>query len=121
MGICLKTTKQTSSQIHVLLTTWSCLQRHWKQLQKCCVNSKQSTEKVCLKIHPGKTKIFSNQRPSKKKEKCRVDNITVEMLSKEEKHKISGTINYIPAARDKRDQESYQGSFGVCSANTGKN
>ena len=43
----------------------------------------QSTEKVGLKIHPEKTKILSNQSLSRRKEMV-IDNIKVEMLTKEE-------------------------------------
>ena len=39
-----------------------------EQLQKCCANSRKSTEKVGLRIHPEKTKIQSNRSSDTKKE-----------------------------------------------------
>ena len=44
---------------------------------------KQSTEKVELRIHPGKTKILSNQSSNSRKE-IEIDDIKVEILTREE-------------------------------------
>ena len=52
---------------------------------------KHSTEKVGLKIHPGKTKILSSQRSSTRKE-MENDNIKVEMLTREESTKYLGQM-----------------------------
>ena len=50
-----------------------------EQLEKMLCHFKQSIEKVGQKIHPGKTKILSNQS-SKKKTEVSIDNIKVEIL-----------------------------------------
>ena len=77
-----------------------------EQLQKMlCDFKKKRTEKVGLKIHPGKTKILSSQRSNSRKE-LEIDNIKVEILTKEESTKDLGQmVSHIPATRDDRDQE----------------
>ena len=59
-----------------------------EQLQKMLCEFKKSTEKVGLRIHPGKTKIQSNQRSNTRKE-LEVDNIRVEILTRGESAKKS--------------------------------
>ena len=49
-----------------------------EQLQKMMCDFKHSTEKVGLKIHPGKTKILSNQSSNRRKEMV-IDNIEVDI------------------------------------------
>ena len=59
-----------------------------------CCDFKHSTEKVGLKIHSGKTKILSYQSADSKKEIV-IDNIKVEILTKEESTKYLGqTITF---------------------------
>ena len=53
-----------------------------EQLQKMSCEFKRSTEKVGPRIHPGKTKILSNQSLNIRKE-SEIDDIKVEILSKE--------------------------------------
>ena len=60
-----------------------------EQLQKS--DFKHSTEKVGLKIHPGKKKILSNESSSRRKE-MDFDNITVEVLTTEERAKYLGQM-----------------------------
>ena len=71
-------------------------------------NVKHSREKVGLKIHSGKTKILSSQGSSRRKE-IEIDNIKVDILTREETTKYLGQMVYIPATGDDRDQESNQG------------
>ena len=52
---------------------------------------KHTTEKVGLKIHQGKTKILSNQSSSRRNEMV-IDNIKVEILTKEESTKYLGQV-----------------------------
>ena len=66
-----------------------------EQLQKMLCDYKHSTEKVGLKMHPGKTKILNSQSSNSGKEI--------------ESDQVSWTTGYIPATRDDRDQESYFG------------
>ena len=74
---------------HVLLFATSL-----EQLQKMMCEFKQSTEKVGRKIHPGKTKILSNQSSNKRRE-VPIDNIKVEILTKEESSKyLRQTITF---------------------------
>ena len=54
-----------------------------EQLHKMPCEFKQSTEKLGLIIHPGKTKILSNRSPNNRKE-IETDNIKVEILTREE-------------------------------------
>ena len=53
------------------------------QFQKMLCEFKRGTEKVGLRIHPGKTKILSNQE---------IDDIKVEMLTREESTKYLGQL-----------------------------
>ena len=55
-----------------------------EQLQKMLCEVKQSTEKVGVRIHPGKTQILSNQSSNIRKE-IEIDDIKVEILTREEK------------------------------------
>ena len=70
-----------------------------EQLQKILCDFKHSTEKVRLKIHPGKTKILSNQSSNSRKE-FEIDNIKVEILTKEE------STNYLGQAITFQQQET---------------
>ena len=88
-------------------------------ITKMLCEYKQSTEKVCLKIHPGKTKVLSNQRASKNRE-VPTDNITVEILSKEESTKYLGHSVTCQQQETKEIKNRIRAA-GVCSANTGKN
>ena len=60
-----------------------------EQLQNMLCDSKHSTEKVGLKIHPGKTKILSSQSSNSRKE-IETDNITVDRLTRGESTKYLG-------------------------------
>ena len=62
-----------------------------EQLQKMLSEFKKSTPKVFLKIHPGKTKILSNQSSNRNK-KVQIDDIQVEVLLKEESTKYLGQL-----------------------------
>ena len=62
-----------------------------EQLQKMMCEFKQSTEKLGLKIHPGKTKILSKQSSSRGKD-MEMNNIKVGILTKEESTKYLGQI-----------------------------
>ena len=57
-----------------------------EQLQNMLCVFKHSTEKVGFKIHPGITTILSSQSSNSGKE-IEIDNIKVEMMSKEESTK----------------------------------
>ena len=70
-----------------------------EQLQKMLCDFKRSTEKVGLKIHPGKTKILSNQSSNSRKE-FEIDNMKVEILTKEE------STNYLGQAITFQQQET---------------
>ena len=54
-----------------------------EQLQKVLCEFKRSTEKVGLRIHPGKTKIPSN-RSSNIRNEIEIDDIKVEILTRGE-------------------------------------
>ena len=82
-----------------------------EQLQKKLCDVKHSTEKVGLKIHPGGSKILSSWSSNARKQ-IEIDNIEVEILTKEETYQISWSNGYIPATGDDRDQESCQGCVG---------
>ena len=60
------------------------------QLQNILCEFKRSTEKVGLRIHPGKTKILSNQ--SLNIIKIEIDDIKVEILTREENTKHMGQM-----------------------------
>ena len=79
-----------------------------EQLQK---KIKRSTEKVGLRIHPGKTKILRNQSSNTRKE-IEVDNIKVELLTGGRKHETLGPDDYFPATGDDWNQKSNQGCMG---------
>ena len=72
---------------------------------------KRSTEKVGLRIHPGKTKILSNQSLNIRKEswdwwhQCR-------NINKRRKYKILGPDDNVPAAGDDWNQKLYQRRLG---------
>ena len=52
---------------------------------------KESTEKVGLRMHPGKTNILSNQSSNIRKE-IEIDDIKVEILTREESTKYLGQM-----------------------------
>ena len=52
---------------------------------------KHNTQKVGLKIHPGKSKMLSSQSPNSRKE-IEIDTIKVEMLTREESTKYLGQM-----------------------------
>ena len=54
-----------------------------EQLQKMLCEFKRSTQKRGLRIHPGKTKILSNQSSNIRKE-IEIEDIKVEILTREE-------------------------------------
>ena len=85
-----------------------------KQLQKMLCEFKRSTEKVGLRIHPGKTKILSNQRSlsSDTKKEIEIDDIKVEILTRGRKYNILGSDDNVPAAGGDRNQKSNQGRLG---------
>ena len=62
-----------------------------EQLHKMMRDFKQSTEKVGLKIHPEEMKILSNGSSSRRREMV-IDNIKVDMLTKEESTKVLGRM-----------------------------
>ena len=64
-----------------------------KRLQKMLCEFKKSTEKVGLRVHPGKTKILSNQSTINSDE-------------------IFGSENLVLPTRNDRNQEPYQGCMG---------
>ena len=59
------------------------------QLKIMMEDVRRSTEKVVLKIHPDKTKVFANQR-SNRQPKPAIDDIKVEVLPISEKAKYLG-------------------------------
>ena len=77
-----------------------------EQLQKMLCEFKRSTEKVGLRIHPGKTKILSNQSLNIRKE-MEIDDIKVEILTREVSTKYVGQM-----AEYDRNQKSCQGCVG---------
>ena len=62
-----------------------------EQLQKMMYEFKESTEKEGLRIHPGKTKVLSNQcsQCSDSKKEMQIDNIKIEILT------ISESVRYL--------------------------
>ena len=56
------------------------------QLQKMLYECKESTEKVGLRIHPGKTKVLSNQSSlcSETKKEMQIDDIKIKILTRSE-------------------------------------
>ena len=81
-----------------------------EQLQKMLCQFKRSDEKVGLRIHPGKTKILSNESPDTRKE-IEVDDIS-RNTDKSRKHEILGPDDYFPATGDDRNQKPKQGCLG---------
>ena len=71
------------------------LEIRWRRaLTEMMTDFKRSTEKMGLKIHPDKTKIFLNQKSNKQKE-VEVNNITVEILPPAGKAKyLAQTITF---------------------------
>ena len=57
-----------------------------EQLQKMMCEFKKSTEKVGLRIHPGKTKILSNQcsLSSDTKKELEIEDMKIEILTRNE-------------------------------------
>ena len=82
-----------------------------EQLQNMFCDFKRSTEKVGLRIHAGKTKILSNQSSNIRKE-IEIDNIKVEILTREESTKHLGPDDNFSAAGHDRNQKSNQGCLG---------
>ena len=65
-----------------------------EQLQKMLYEFKESTEKVGLRIHPGKTKVLSNQSspsPDSKKE-MQIDDVKIEILTRSESVRFLGQL-----------------------------
>ena len=65
-----------------------------EQLQKLMYEFKVSTEKVGLRIHPGKTKVLSNQSstsPDSKKE-MQIDDVKIEILTRSESVRYLGQL-----------------------------
>ena len=85
-----------------------------EQLQKIMCEFKRSTEKVGLRIHPGETKVLSNQSSDRRKE-IEVDNTKSRNTDKKRKHEKLGPHDYFPATRDDRNQKSNQGCPGDAS------
>ena len=84
---------------------------------------KKAAEKVGLRIHPGKTKILSNQsnmNSDTKKEILKSMN-EHRNIDKERKREICGSQNLVPPTRDTGNQEQDQSSFVRPSTNTDKN
>ena len=63
-----------------------------QQLQKMLYEFKDSTEKVGLRIRPGKTKVFSNQSGhcSDTKKEMQIDDIEIEILTRSESVRYLG-------------------------------
>ena len=64
------------------------------QLQKVLYEFKESTEKVGLRIHPGKTKVLSNQSSlcSETKKEMQIDDILIEILTRGESVRYLGQL-----------------------------
>ena len=58
-----------------------------EQIQKMLYEFKESTEKVGLKIHRGKTKVLSNQSSL-----CSVDDIKIEIMTRSESVRYPGQL-----------------------------
>ena len=82
-----------------------------EQLQRFLCESKRSTEKVGLRIHPEKTKILSGQSnlSSDTEKEMEVDDIKNRNSDKRRKPEVLGPDDYVPATGDDRNQESNQG------------
>ena len=81
-----------------------------EQLQKMMYEFKESTEKVWLRIHPGKTKVLSNQSSEIRKE-IEIDDIS-RIADTKRKHEILQPDDYFPATGDDRNQKANQGCLG---------
>ena len=79
-----------------------------EQLQKMFCDFKHRTEKVGLIIHPGKTKIRSNQSSNIRKE-IEIEDIRVEILTREGSTKYLVHMITFQQAGDDRNQKSHQG------------
>ena len=100
----------TASETWHLLTMCSYLRLQNSSKTLVC-DFKRSTEKVGLRIHPGRTKILSNQSSNIRKE-IEIEDIKVEILTREESIKQFGPDGNFPAAGDDRNQKSRQGCLG---------
>ena len=85
-----------------------------EQIWKMMCELKKATEKVGLTIHPDKTKILTNQCTinSDTKKHIEVDDMSIEILTRNESVKIFGPENLVLPTRDNRNQELDQGSLG---------
>ena len=65
-----------------------------EQLQKMLYEFKESTETVGLRIHPGKTKVLSNQSSlcSEMKKEMQIDDIKIEILTRSESVRHLGQL-----------------------------
>ena len=63
-----------------------------EQLQKMMYEFEESTEKVGLRIHPGKTKVLSNQSSlcSDSKKEMQIDDIKIEIMTRSESVRYLG-------------------------------
>ena len=77
----------------------------------CCANSKRSTEKVGLRIHP-RTKLLSIRK------EIEIDDMKVEILTWEERTKIRGPDDYIPRIRKRPISRIAAGLLGQRSTGT---
>ena len=80
-----KTKPKTALHIYALPTMCCCLLPRWNSCKKMLSEFNRSTEEVGLKIHPRKTKILRNREVP-------IDDIKVEVLSKEETMKYLGQL-----------------------------
>ena len=65
-----------------------------EQLQKMLCEFKESTEKVGLRIYPGKTKVLSNQSSlcSDTKKEMQIDDVKIEILTRSESVRYLGQL-----------------------------
>ena len=64
-----------------------------EQLQKMMYEFKESTQKVGLRIHPGKTKVLSNQSSLSSDTKKQVDDNEIEIVTRGESVRYLGQMN----------------------------
>ena len=85
-----------------------------EQIRKMMCEFKKATEKVGLRIHPDKTKILSNQSTinSDTKKHIEVDDMSIEILTRNESVKYFGSENLVLPTRDTRNQEPDQVGLG---------
>ena len=81
------------------------------QLKKMISDFKRSTEKVGLKIHPDKTKIFDKQRSSRQSE-ATIDDISVEIQPLSGKAQYLGH-HFVRATRHGRSKEQNPRCLGI--------